>query len=332
MSNAARSVDNPIAALEHSIRLSVTPEQLRSWMRPRPLRVFTDLVLNWAGIFLAFYLMGHFQSVLAYVVGAIWIGLRMYALFIMGHDGAHFCLHPNHKINDLIMRWLILGPMGMELEDGRRNHLLHHKTVGTTSDPDRYIHSLVNKNSVSQFLLFCSGLATFQRTVRKVTTLPKASPDGTKELSKVAGLRHFLKQRIPIMVTQPLIILALWLFHIPIWLYPVLWVAPVYFGVFLPDELRAFCDHAVERVPDEAADESRLVSFRTNWIEAMFYAPYNMNLHAEHHIWPGVPYYNRQEVYKFLRTNPSVTYRNSYTVFLLELITKLPVLQAKATE
>ncbi|MBI2811361.1 MAG: fatty acid desaturase [Candidatus Melainabacteria bacterium] len=331
MSNVARSVDNPIAALEHSIRLSVSPEQLRSWMRPRPIKVIVDLVLNWAGIILAFYLMGHFQSIPVYCLGAVWIGLRLYALFIMGHDGAHFCLNQNHKINDWILRWFILGPMGMELEDGRRNHLLHHKTVGTAADPDRYIHSLSNKNSVSDFLLFCSGLATFKRTVLKITRLPEASSDGSEKLPKAVALKHFLKQRIPIFVTQPIIILAFWLFNIPIWLYPVLWVAPVYFGVFLPDEIRAFCDHAVAVIPDEAADQSRLVSFHTSWFEAMFYSPYNMNYHAEHHIWPGVPYYNRQEVYKFLKSHPSVTYRSSYTMFLVELLSKLPI-QAKAPE
>jgi len=79
------------------------------------------------------------------------------------------------------------------------------------------------------------------------------------------------------------------LIGVPWYLYPLLWVAPIYF-VFVGDEIRAFCDHAVPRVPDEEADAQRLVSFVPGAVEAAFFSPHNMCYHAEHHIWPGVPY------------------------------------------
>jgi fatty acid desaturase len=335
MNDRVRTIEDPIGVLEHKIRLGVSQEEMRKWMKPRPARVIADLLLNWFGIILAIYLMGYFKSPVAYVLGAFWIGFRQYALFIMGHDGAHWCLHTNHKINDWLSRWFILGPMFMSLEDGRRNHLEHHKTLGTAADPDRYLHSLSNKNSVSAFLLFCSGLATFGKTVRKVTTVRQPAKDVSAQSAEDSTEKDnsafllFIKQRIPILVAQPPIIALFWFCQIPLWLYPLLWIAPIYFGVFLPDEIRAFCDHAIPSVPDEAVDVNRLVSFEPTWLEAMVYSPYNMNYHAEHHIWPGVPYYNRPQVYQFLKSHPAVTYRKSYTVFLFSLVRKLPLAPTK---
>jgi fatty acid desaturase len=320
----ARPTDNlSLSALEQQLRLSVTQERLRTWMKARPFKVICDLILNWVGIIAALILMGIFNNPVLYVIGALWVGFRQYALFIMGHDGAHWCLNTNHKINDSITRWFILGPLCMALESGRRNHLLHHKTLGTEADPDRYIHSLANKNSPTELLLFCSGLATFAKTVRKVTTVKQ--PESQNVENEASDLKTFLRQRIPIMVTQPIILALIWACHLPLWSYAFLWIFPIYLNVFVADEIRAFCDHAVPLVPDDSADPHRLVSFEASWIESMIYSPYNMNYHAEHHLWPGVPYYNRHLVYDFLKGHPQVTYRKSYTTFLFSLVAKLPL-------
>ena len=88
MNDRVRTIEDPIGVLEHKIRLGVSQEEMRKWMKPRPARVIADLLLNWFGIILAIYLMGYFKSPVAYVLGAFWIGFRQYALFIMGHDGA----------------------------------------------------------------------------------------------------------------------------------------------------------------------------------------------------------------------------------------------------
>jgi fatty acid desaturase len=264
------------------------------------------------------------------------VGCCQYRLFILGHDAVHGSLHPNRELNDQIARWLIYGPMFMGLEDGRRSHLEHHRFLGTELDPDRYLHSLSNKNTKFKFLLYCSGLATFGKTVLKVTPFGKLlnyksisskkfSQSNQPSVSLSKALVDYLKQRVAVAVMQTVLISLFALSGLSLWSYLILWVAPIYFFVFLPDEIRAFCDHAVPIVPENLGDCSRLITFRSSWLEAIFLSPHNMNYHAEHHLWSSVPYYNLPKVHEFVKERSEVNVRKGYIPFLLTLIRSLPL-------
>ena len=68
------------------------------------------------------------------------------------------------------------------------------------------------------------------------------------------------------------------------------------------DLTRVFCEHS-RTLNDEEADKSlRLSSISPNLLEKLFLAPHNMNLHAAHHLWPSIPYYNLVKADKLLRS------------------------------
>jgi len=333
--------DQSLGDVEFAIRSSIPQEQLKEWLSPRPWTVYRDLTLGWLAIALSLTGAAYWQNWLAYLIAFLIIGFAQYSLFILGHDALHYSLHPDRKVNDRLARWLIYGPMFMGMDDGRRNHLNHHRLLGTTDDPDRYLHSLSNKNSRWKLFLFCTGLATFGKTVIKVSPFGKsAQRAGTPEKSssskaKSAGgsqaLSEYFKQRIPVFVTQGLLIGSFLAIGLPWWSYLVLWIAPIYFCVFLPDEIRAFCDHSVPLVPDDAADPYRLVSFAPPWWEAMIFSPNSMNYHAEHHLFPAIPYYNLRKAHQTIRHKPNVTVKRSYVAYLLQLFAKLPVSTVRGT-
>jgi fatty acid desaturase len=50
-----------------------------------------------------------------------------------------------------------------------------------------------------------------------------------------------------------------------------------------------------------------------------------MNLHAEHHLWPRIPYYKREQAYQAVMSNPHITYHKSYVVFVAKLFALLPL-------
>jgi len=52
MNDRVRTIEDPIGALEHKIRLGVSQEEMRKWMKLRRARVIADLLLNWLGIIL----------------------------------------------------------------------------------------------------------------------------------------------------------------------------------------------------------------------------------------------------------------------------------------
>jgi len=70
-----------------------------------------------------------------------------------------------------------------------------------------------------------------------VTTVRQPAKDVSTEFAQGSirkdnsAFLMFIKQRIPILVAQPPIIALFWFCQIPLWLYPFLWIAPVYFGV-----------------------------------------------------------------------------------------------------
>ena len=70
------------------------------------------------------------------------------------------------------------------------------------------------------------------------------------------------------------------------WLYLVVWVLPLITLTTACHLMRSFVEHAVltEERPEH---DNLLVSITSNPLELAFVAPFNMNFHAEHHIYPG---------------------------------------------
>jgi fatty acid desaturase len=329
--NQALLLGDDLKARERRLRSIASREQTNEWFALRPARAYRDLLLHWSVIVAALYGAVHFQRWWAYAGVMLVIGLSQYGLFIMAHDGLHKCLHPNRSVNDFIVRWLIYGPFFMCLEDARRNHLHHHRSLGTEEDSDRYLHLLSNKNTPLKFLLFCSGLSTFGPTVLKVMPqvaliqhlLGKKAEAAREEEEAPAAKKGLLfesiYQRRSVLLAQPLLLGIFLLLGLPLWAYPLLWLAPIYLFVFLPDELRAFADHAVPEMSDEDGDPYRIVSFKPSFFEGIFFSPHNMNLHSEHHLWPGVPYYHLPKAHSLIKERPEVTVRRSYLRFFLNV-------------
>lgn len=362
-------LEDDIDAVHKRLRALVGTEELKSWLKIDSRRSGFDLAINWLSIALGLTLLCLCAPLIAQPVQTVTlpatvlmiaafflIGFGQYGLFILGHDGLHGCLHKNLNTNDTICRWLIYSPMFMAFEDGRRNHLEHHKRLGHADDPDRYLHRLSDKNSFLALLAFCLGIKTFVKTVIKVSPLgaklraqelnksqeqsqikrdetnydldteavkPKSGSSTDSKATK--PLLTYIKNRLAVAIWQAAILSLLFMLHLPLWLYLTHWILPIYFCVFLADEIRAFCDHAVPILPDESADAKRMVSYTPNLAEKIVFAPHSMHLHAEHHLFPRVPYYNRKKVHNMLKGRPEITCHKSYLVFLLKLFTSLPL-------
>ncbi|MBS1992906.1 MAG: fatty acid desaturase [Cyanobacteria bacterium SZAS LIN-3] len=353
-----------INVVQSRLRQSVSSADLKEWLTIRTSRSYLDIGVNWLSIVLGWACLALFGlNALTLTAAFFLIGFGQYGLFILGHDGLHGCLHPKLPQNDRICRWLIYSPMLMGFEDGRRNHLEHHKRLGHEDDPDRYLHRMSDKNSFLSLLAFCLGIKTFLKTVIKVSPVGAlraerekalsrqqaraAAPAAVPEIESAAPenpeqasyhdlpivrtqtgsvLKTYVVSRLPVALWQLTIIgLLLFVLKLPWWLYLTHWIATIYFCVFLADEIRAFCDHAIPQLPDEAVDYQRLVTFTPNLAEKIAFAPHSMHLHAEHHLFPRVPYYNRLKVHQQLKDQPEITIRKSYVAFMTRLFAALPL-------
>ena len=314
--------------LQQNIRHSTDITRVRELSRLMPYKSIFGIVLSWIGITLAFMLVLRYRSFFGYAAAFMLIGCCQHALFISGHDAIHGLLHNDKSVNRALTRWFIHGPMLLGFDDAQENHLEHHRLLGATEDPDRYIYSMENKNSKIKIIMFCAGLATFFRTVAKLTPFGRASKD-LKNKSSMAPAKklfiEYLRSRLPSIILQPLIIGAFWALGLPIWSYIVLWIAPIYFMVFLPNEIRTFCEHAVLILPDASADRSRLITFKPSFLEALYFSPRNMSYHAEHHLWPTIPYYNLPRARSLIEAHKEITQETSYLARLLRFFIQIPI-------
>ncbi|MCZ6658402.1 MAG: fatty acid desaturase [Gammaproteobacteria bacterium] len=91
--------------------------------------------------------------------------------------------------------------------------------------------------------------------------------------------------------------------------YPLLWVLPIVTFYTGFNSIRSMLEHAHT---DDSSD--RHFSFRSNPLERFFLAPWNMNFHAEHHLYMAIPYHQLPALRQYLgeKGDPSYQVFDSY--------------------
>lgn len=306
-----------LAAAQRRLRASLPRAVLADLERPDARRVARDLALDWGGVVTMLALAAAWPHALAWAIAFVGVGVCQYRLFVLGHDGLHGCLHADRAVNDALARWLVYAPLLTGFEDSRSNHLAHHDRLGQADDPERYVYALADKNSRLRLLLLCAGVLTFARTLERVVPY--------RGLRSGRALGLVLRQRLPVLLAQVVLVGAMLALGLPAWAWLVLWVAPIFVFVYLPDEVRSFCDHAVLSLPDDAADDRRLVSYAPDLLERVLLAPHAVNFQAEHHALPAVPYHHLAQAAALLAHTPEVDRRGRYVTFLRAAFRALPV-------
>lgn len=270
-----------------------------------------DTLAHWATLLIVLFVVTWLPHPVTLAVAVVVIGIQIYGLLIIGHDGLHRRLFASTALNDLWNDLFILGPVGAITRINRDNHMLHHRDTCEKTDPDRHRYVHDHKEPVIPFLAFVSGLSNALPTIRNIFL-------GNAAARKETARKKYNLRDIAILVGwQAALVIGLttafgW------WAYPTLWLLPLYTFGYRGDLLRVFCEHSMLE-PDAAADfEMRLISFKSNWLERQFFAPHNMNYHMPHHLWPSIPYYNLPEADRLIREvhtakpDPRLHWRRSY--------------------
>jgi fatty acid desaturase len=285
-----------------------------------------DVALCWGVIFATWAAVATWTSWWLVLLAIPIIGTRFYALFIIGHDGLHRRALPGRRANDLFCDLLIFGPIGAITRINNRNHLEHHRTLGTLADPDRHRHACFNKADRPAYVAFLTGLANLLPAVRAV--FMKGSLGGHKhEAPRQEPKPRYQLRDIAILVGCQLVLVAGLTLAIGWWAYPALWMLPLYVHVYLGDLIRSFFEHSHPEA-DRLADEHRLITYTSNPVERALLAPMNMNFHAVHHLWPSIPYYNLPAADREARAAPQaqgLIWRGSYLAYGLRYWRALPL-------
>lgn len=293
-------------AYEPFRRCALTQDELKAYSTLKPQIVIRDTLILWVQIVVVVLFAAFFDHWAVYLVASPLIGTRYYALYIIGHDGLHRRLFVDKTVNDLWNDVLILGPIGAITRLNRSNHMIHHRSMGNSIDPDRHKYIRVVPMNLVGFILDFLGFRYVMSAVKNVffphshvpTTRKKYTP---RDFIVLFGWQFFLFFGLT--------------YLIGFWAYFLLWWGSIYIFTFCADVARVFLEHAQFYENSSTNSSSRLITYTPNFLESMLFAPMNMNCHVTHHLWPNIPYYHLQAATEKLRRSrfaKDVVWRTSY--------------------
>lgn len=315
--------------------MTAAPARARSSLAsriPRPLferalrPTLFGVARTWAGIALVWWACGAAQSAWLLLPAVILIGTLQYHLNVLGHDGLHFLLSGSRKTNDFVCRWLLHGPHGAPLGAMRANHLNHHTNFGAASDVDRQYYDVsrfADGKRMRSWLaasLFGGMLLPIVRKLLKSQQAPavRAQPAAAGRMLDI----------VSVLFSQAWIAAAAWALTGWWFAYAVLWLLPLFTVMMGLNSIRSMLEHAsVQQTAPE------LASFESSRLERFFLSPFNMNVHAEHHLVPAVPWHQLPALRRFLQDNElygDVRLCPSYRVRAAEIQRGLPVVVTAA--
>jgi fatty acid desaturase len=267
-------------------------ETIRFYSKRNSLKVLAVIFLEWFIIISTFYLAISFNRFFIYPFAVFIIATRMYALYSLTHEACHYNLLKNKKVNDWIGNIFIAWPIFIDIQDMRKIHFSHHKNLQTEDDPEikhlEYEEFQFPMSRKKLFLILFKDLTGFNfiryrlHIFKWITIL--------KNMSYIQLIYYFT-------------ILALFLLSGHFIVFLLLWIIP-YMTVFqLLNRIRLYSEHF--NLPEKLKYKTRTLHL-PKW-SAFFIAPYGLGYHAEHHLYPSVPFYNLRKLHKEISNKEEYT-------------------------
>lgn len=240
-----------------------------AWILPRPLLVEWSLVSNWllvaSGVWIAHF--GVWWSVLL----CIWVlGVHQHRLALMGHEGAHFLLSRNRRINEIVGNIFCMYAIGTTVAAYRRWHFTHHRALGSEEDSER---------------AFKRGWKyTLPLTPRRLGLLFAGDLIGMGS-AEVLRLQWILRPH----GWDALGLVAFWVAAVLVcWALDALWIIPLWVLALFTSFWAVF---RVRAVSEHTGIEGTHRFHAPYWARYIFF-PYHTWMHDEHHRCPSVPWWN----------------------------------------
>lgn len=239
------------------------------------------------------------------IPGWLVISLVIHGMSNFMHEGIHGTLFRNKRL-DRLFGFVMGAPSMFTVTAYGVNHLLHHKYTGTKDDPDD-IHNFTDdprRLSLIYYLWLFFGMTFYLGRVAYVA-LTHATP---------VERRRIVTERLILTVAAAALFAAAWWYGF-LWVVLQVWIIPLAFAAFYGN-VRGWAEHMLTQ-PGHPLTETRTVTSNP----LFSFLNINLNYHLEHHLFPGVPWYNLPKVHRILlddyRAAGASVYR-SYARFLYD--------------
>lgn len=250
------------------------------------------IALEWSSIVLAAYLSQKFFNPITYFLTVFWIGSRFHALGILMHEAAHYRLFKSRRIGDIVGNVFLAWPITLTVQGYRNEHLAHHQNLNTAQDPDwdttdRFFQFPKNmKQMVSVLVQNSVAIGFIYGIVHERETEVEDKIPLSLRLSQMAFVTTVIGSSIAFGFWKILI------------LY---WGVPLLTSLLLFDYVRAVAEHYGLSYSSDLSNSRNTTG---SFLETFLIAPYNVGLHLDHHLHPGVPWYNLRKLHAVLSRDP----------------------------
>jgi fatty acid desaturase len=304
-------------SLRMATPIKLSKDQLHALSEVNSFTSAAHILLEWTAVIVAATLCQHFWNPLLYLATVALIGARQHALLILMHDGTHYRLFRNRRINDWVTEVLLAWPHLVTMRSYRENHLAHHSYVNTDNDPD-----WLRKKGNAEWYFPQSARSLFGIFLRDLIgiggiNLIRLGASLSSSAAQVSS-KAFARIRLTfyIGVIGGLIIIgcgkALLLY----------WVIPYFTWLILIMRVRSIAEHFA--INGEPGIYGQIRTTYAGLLARIFVAPKNVNYHIEHHFFPSVPFHRLPKLHSLLMSNPEFARRahitESYSKVLLECL------------
>ena len=242
-----------------------------------------------------------------YLPGYVFVGLLIYGMTNLMHEGIHGTLFRVRWLDN----WfgLMMGaPALLPFTSYRISHQLHHRHTRTEHDPNEFANIVENQSLLPAFFYawLLLGMAVFAVRFPYVA-LQHATPVERRRIVFEHGI---------LLVMLGAVLAASWWFDYVAAVAHV-WLAPLAVASF-QGNVRSWAEHTLT-VPGNSLTDTRTVTSN----RLFSFLSINQNYHLEHHLFPGVPWYNLPKLHRILRddfTAAGASICHSYTRFLWDAL------------
>lgn len=277
------------------LSFSLSPTALKPLFKIKSWRHATSMLLDWLLIFSAIWVYFQFPTPWMYFISVLVIGARMHGLAILMHDATHYRFLKNRTLNDLFSNLFIMYPLFSSIEIYRKNHLAHHQQLNTEEDPD-WVAKIGKraftfpKSKVAFFLMLGSYLILYQGIMDSVWFIKRFGGNKKTEGSQTKG--KTAKWAFYLLLFGAITWLGIWKYYL------LFWVVPYLSTFFMFQYIRSVAEHFGGLTYDNLLTSTRTV--KPSLLERFFISPHNVGYHLEHHLFPGVPFYNLPKLHRLL--------------------------------
>jgi fatty acid desaturase len=247
------------------------------------IRQLGTIFLDWACILSCAYLAMAFPPF--YLFAVIIIAAKQHALLVIMHEGAHFRIFKNTKLNDFVSDAFASYPILFSTLDYRNGHLPHHRYTNTDQDPD-----WVRKASHPEWQFPQSKLSIAKTLGRQIGM-------GGVEwvVAMVRTTTEWRKAAYWVAVLGLVSAFGVWKEFLLFWMVPLMTFFPLF------QRIRSIAEHFGLKRSHELNSTRNILAHP---VETFFFSPHNVNYHLAHHMFPSVPYYNLKSLHEDFCKHP----------------------------